>query len=399
MLVPCISIIDESDDYNSSEADWDAFRAVYPDRPFCLLVPYSDRVVDIPPKALEDPKFRAYNVTKDEGTAAPDDWFQLCGLGEFGSANVPYVGMFIDRSGSMAKWEVKNAYNNFLADAESVNLTLCEVFGEDENWISPFLTNLTQDVGECLEPEPHPAVDSPLTCAEASKIKILLDTGKDITLFEVQVLSGESNIASDANVYQSSTLQNDNVLFGAYNAVDDDSTTYSQTNVYTEGSPVWWEIDFGSGISYGIDSVSINNTGCNSLGNPAECFCNMTDAQIFLTDDIGTVVASRHSFGDTCDTPYMMFDFKCHSLIAIGDDGRPDYVFPLQQCHGDCDSESDCADGLLCFRRDEDDVPGCHGFAYSEWDYCVERPANYLWWVWDDYNAPSDLLGKCEGDW
>ena len=397
MLVPCISIIDESDDYNSSAADWDAFRAAYPDRPFCLLVPSSNRTVDIPPKALEDPNFQVYDVIKDEGTAAPDDWFQLCGLDEFGSATVPYVGMFVDRSGSMAKWEVKNSYNNFLADAQSANLTVCEVFGEDENWISPFLINLTPNVGECLEPVPHPAANSPLTCAAASKVKIQLDTDKDIALFEVQVLSGGYNIASDASVYQSSTLQNNNVLFGANNAVDEDNATYSQTYVDAEGSPVWWEIDFGS--NYDIDSVSINNTGCDNQGNPAECFCNMTDAQIFLINASGTVVASRHSFGDTCDTPYMMFDFKCHSLIEIGNDKRPDYVFPLQKCQGDCDSDSDCADGLFCFARDVDNVPGCHGFAYYESDYCVERPANYLWWTWDDYNATLDLLGKCEGDW
>eukprot|EP00339_Tiarina_fusa_P022745 CAMPEP_0117025880 /NCGR_PEP_ID=MMETSP0472-20121206/19074_1 /TAXON_ID=693140 ORGANISM="Tiarina fusus, Strain LIS" /NCGR_SAMPLE_ID=MMETSP0472 /ASSEMBLY_ACC=CAM_ASM_000603 /LENGTH=372 /DNA_ID=CAMNT_0004732719 /DNA_START=163 /DNA_END=1281 /DNA_ORIENTATION=+ len=64
--------------------------------------------------------------------------------------------------------------------------------------------------------------------------------------------------------------------------------------------------------------------------------------------------------------------------------GRPDLQsfgasppgnrFPLGECEGDCDSDSDCASGLKCFMRDNfDPVPGCNGFDASRTDYCVKR--------------------------
>merc|ERR1712032_475540 len=52
-----------------------------------------------------------------------------------------------------------------------------------------------------------------------------------------------------------------------------------------------------------------------------------------------------------------------------------------QQCHGDCDKDSDCATGLKCFQRnDQTPVPGCHNGGSGDkfgWDYCYK--SNYLW--------------------
>jgi hypothetical protein len=103
-------VIDESDDYNTSIADWTEFRETYPSRPFCLLIPEGDdRPVDVPPDALNDPLFRNYSVNRND--SALDGWFSLCGLDNLGSANVPYLGLFVDSSGSMAKWEIAASYN------------------------------------------------------------------------------------------------------------------------------------------------------------------------------------------------------------------------------------------------------------------------------------------------
>lgn len=48
------------------------------------------------------------------------------------------------------------------------------------------------------------------------------------------------------------------------------------------------------------------------------------------------------------------------TLEHIGNNGEPSGVFPLGECQGDCDTDEDCADGLLCFLRgDETPTPGC----------------------------------------
>ncbi|CAK0845771.1 unnamed protein product [Prorocentrum cordatum] len=45
----------------------------------------------------------------------------------------------------------------------------------------------------------------------------------------------------------------------------------------------------------------------------------------------------------------------------------------LQNCQGDCDSDSDCEGALKCFHRDGyAEVPGCDGTGRRNWDYCYE---------------------------
>ena len=48
----------------------------------------------------------------------------------------------------------------------------------------------------------------------------------------------------------------------------------------------------------------------------------------------------------------------------------------LELCQGNCDDDSDCAEGLECFLRDDGrDVPGCTGnmAEYSGRDYCIVK--------------------------
>lgn len=52
-------------------------------------------------------------------------------------------------------------------------------------------------------------------------------------------------------------------------------------------------------------------------------------------------------------------------------------AFPLQRCQGDCDTDSDCAEGLFCFQRNSNQaVPGCIGGETNPMmtDYCVVDP-------------------------
>jgi len=51
---------------------------------------------------------------------------------------------------------------------------------------------------------------------------------------------------------------------------------------------------------------------------------------------------------------------------------------PLHECAGDCDVDSDCLPGLICFQRALDDsssVPGCRGKGINHWDYCIKPPS------------------------
>jgi hypothetical protein len=60
-------------------------------------------------------------------------------------------------------------------------------------------------------------------------------------------------------------------------------------------------------------------------------------------------------------------------LIDYSGSPRP-YHFPLGECKGDCDKDSDCADGLICHQRNANQtVPGCFdGKKYAtRTDFCV----------------------------
>ena len=66
-------------------------------------------------------------------------------------------------------------------------------------------------------------------------------------------------------------------------------------------------------------------------------------------------------------------------LQILGNNGDfDDKDYPLGLCQGECDTDADCQEGLMCFQRDPDQsVPGCQdggqGFD-SRGDYCVAMP-------------------------
>ena len=90
------------------------------------------------------------------------------------------------------------------------------------------------------------------------------------------------------------------------------------------------------------------------------------------------------------------------TLGIVGDNGSPSSVFPLGRCQGDCDDDSECAAGLVCFDRNSgDSVPGCGGTPEGDKDYCVRKEdvPPELTDVGDNYDPPDVFpLGLCEGD-
>jgi hypothetical protein len=64
--------------------------------------------------------------------------------------------------------------------------------------------------------------------------------------------------------------------------------------------------------------------------------------------------------------------FNPLALAEPGDNGIPANVYPLGVCEGDCDNDSECGEGLVCFERDRFDlVPGCFGVGVFSKDYCI----------------------------
>jgi len=59
-------------------------------------------------------------------------------------------------------------------------------------------------------------------------------------------------------------------------------------------------------------------------------------------------------------------------LAYVVKNGEPVDRYPLGVCEGHCLRDSDCADGLVCYKRSYfDPVPGCDGAGTRGKDYCI----------------------------
>jgi len=98
-------------------------------------------------------------------------------------------------------------------------------------------------------------------------------------------------------------------------------------------------------------------------------------------------------------------------LIEVGDEGFPPEVYPLGNCEGECDSDSDCQGTLKCFQRSGlQPVPGCIGLGVPGRDHCYDP--NYVangsppdsdlkeLIILGDDGIPAEVypLGMCEGE-
>ncbi|KAL7519551.1 hypothetical protein ACHAWX_004352 [Stephanocyclus meneghinianus] len=144
----------------------------------------------------------------------------------------------------------------------------------------------------------HPDLSStPLASCypRAQKVRLESTTGEQISIFEFQVYSSGTNIALQGTATQSSDCDNREVC-GASRGIDDDNTTFSQTN----DSNAWWEIDLGG--LYSIDSVLVVNRYCGieEGGIPLGCLCRLSNSTITLLDKTEAIVALK-TIGNTCD--------------------------------------------------------------------------------------------------
>ena len=82
-------------------------------------------------------------------------------------------------------------------------------------------------------------------------------------------------------------------------------------------------------------------------------------------------VASASPQPSTSSSPTTV---KQLTFVAYGPTEVPE-AYPLGECEGDCDDDTECAGTLVCMHRDGGEiVPGCNGTDASRTDYCFVAP-------------------------
>mmetsp|Transcript_15102 Transcript_15102/g.33718 ORF Transcript_15102/g.33718 Transcript_15102/m.33718 type:complete len:874 (+) Transcript_15102:232-2853(+) len=90
------------------------------------------------------------------------------------------------------------------------------------------------------------------------------------------------------------------------------------------------------------------------------------DASIGTTSD-GPVDDSSNSGAN--DDVATATDTDTDTLPTLSFDGQ--LFGPFGICRGDCSTDEDCTDGLVCFTRFDESVPGCAGEAVDDINYCI----------------------------
>jgi hypothetical protein len=136
-FAPCIAVIDEtSPGYSVQTADWNAFRAAWPNRPFYVLVPGNVGDV-ILPGGFDGVRVA---VNRDNGNAgAASDWFTIINLEVMPAGP---VFLFIDNSGSMTTSTVQASYDLFSTKCAQGGYQIYSVTNGAERYIEPFISAL-----------------------------------------------------------------------------------------------------------------------------------------------------------------------------------------------------------------------------------------------------------------
>jgi len=130
-----------------------------------------------------------------------------------------------------------------------------------------------------------------------------------LQFYEVQVISGGTNVALQGTATQSSTYL-DVSTYDASFAIDGSNSTFSHTK---ELPNQWWQVDLNSVED--IDSVVILNRACLNESQD-ECLCRLSNSTVQLMDAYGNMVSS-YQLGDTCGEPAVTAEFSsCPSFSS-----------------------------------------------------------------------------------
>lgn len=86
--------------------------------------------------------FGPVQVNRDGGTTAlASDWYTICGIASLPAGSS--IALFIDTSGSMTQATIQASYNLLLSKLAERNISIITVTNGNEDWITPFLTELS----------------------------------------------------------------------------------------------------------------------------------------------------------------------------------------------------------------------------------------------------------------
>lgn len=136
-----------------------------------------------------------------------------------------------------------------------------------------------------------------------------------------------------------------------------------------EGEPSWPYLD--KLICQWRKEEEKKRLACGLPPAPVYKMCELYRGQVRTDDDFEapTEQVQNPTFAPLVAPPAI-------PVVNFGGDPE-EFRLPLGLCQGDCDFTSDCAPGLICYRRDAlDPVPGCLGGENDDTntDYCVFDP-------------------------
>jgi len=86
--------------------------------------------------------FGPVQVNRDGGnTALASDWYTICGIDNLPEGSK--IALFIDNSGSMTTATIQASYNLLVSKLAAKNISIITVENGNEDWITPFLTDLS----------------------------------------------------------------------------------------------------------------------------------------------------------------------------------------------------------------------------------------------------------------
>lgn len=86
--------------------------------------------------------FGPVQVNRDNGNAAlASDWYTICGIDNLPEGSK--IALFVDNSGSMTTGTIQASYNLLVSKLAAKNITIITVENGNEDWITPFLTDLS----------------------------------------------------------------------------------------------------------------------------------------------------------------------------------------------------------------------------------------------------------------
>jgi hypothetical protein len=142
----CIAVIDESSQPPSFiTTQWDALRAAFPKRPFCLLQPnlpggFPLEAELFRPVAFDNDPLTTFSFVNRQNTgnaSAFSDWYQICKIDAYRRQGLNRVSLFVDTSGSLVEADVSLSISLFQQNvaANGINSLVDQVQNESEDWI------------------------------------------------------------------------------------------------------------------------------------------------------------------------------------------------------------------------------------------------------------------------